>query len=266
MFRVSEEIPGHSAMGLTGETSELPVEGLLRRRLLFHTTPLRTMVWMIPAYARYLAPHLRPLTMSFRTNFALAAGLALATSGLLAQQTTQSPAGAGGPNRPTGESVQNDNRLSPTAAESHEPHAAAQSPHAEREAEFQKLLNNSALIGNFTVDGMPAGEIKEERYEIREVAKQEELGLWGMQTRISYGDRDVTVPIAVQVEWAGNTPVIVLDQMLIPGLGTFSARVLFHGDRYAGTWQHDDRGGHLFGRIERLADSPGAEQTNPGGR
>jgi hypothetical protein len=31
----------------------------------------------------------------------------------------------------------------------------------------------------------------------------------------------------------------------------FSARVLLDGARYAGTWSHDEKGGHLFGAIER---------------
>jgi hypothetical protein len=33
-------------------------------------------------------------------------------------------------------------------------------------------------------------------------------------------------------------------------MGTFTARVFFYGDRYAGTWEHAGRGGgHMFGRI-----------------
>jgi hypothetical protein len=47
--------------------------------------------------------------------------------------------------------------------------------------------------------------------------------------------------------------MILLSDMTIPALGTFSARVFFYGDRYSGTWQHGSVGGHLFGRIEREA-------------
>ena len=65
---------------------------------------------------------------------------------------------------------------------------------------------------------------------------------------------DLTVPVPVQVKWAGNTPVITVEKVAIPGLGTFSARVLLDGVRYAGTWSHDDKGGHLFGVIERDGD------------
>ena len=60
---------------------------------------------------------------------------------------------------------------------------------------------------------------------------------------------DLTVPVPVQVKWAGKTPVITVDKVSIPGLGTFSARVLLDNDRYAGTWSHDEKGGHLFGEI-----------------
>ena len=37
---------------------------------------------------------------------------------------------------------------------------------------------------------------------------------------------------------------------IVPTLGTFTARVLFYGDRYVGTWQHGKVGGHMFGKIE----------------
>ena len=70
------------------------------------------------------------------------------------------------------------------------------------------------------------------------------------RARIRYGDHDVTVPLSLQVKWAATTPVITLDKVTVPGLGTFNARVLIDGDRYAGTWDHGEVGGLLFGRIE----------------
>jgi hypothetical protein len=51
--------------------------------------------------------------------------------------------------------------------------------------------------------------------------------------------------------WAGDTPIIEMTDVTIPRLGTFSARVFFYGDRYAGTWQHGQYGGHMFGRIQK---------------
>ena len=42
-----------------------------------------------------------------------------------------------------------------------------------------------------------------------------------------------------------------LTNLTIPVLGTFTARVMFYGNRYAGTWQHGKVGGHMWGTIER---------------
>lgn len=117
-----------------------------------------------------------------------------------------------------------------------------------------KMLNNVELVGLFTLDGKPMTDLKEEKYEIRKIEKIEgDDDLWSLESRINYGKHDVTVPIVVTIKWAGSTPVIVMDQLLIPGLGTFSARVVFHDNKYSGTWTHGDKGGHLFGRIQPLA-------------
>ena len=52
--------------------------------------------------------------------------------------------------------------------------------------------------------------------------------------------------------WAGDTPMVSLTDLTVPMLGSFTVRVIFYGDRYAGTWQHDAVGGHLFGVIEKV--------------
>ena len=122
-----------------------------------------------------------------------------------------------------------------------------------RYAKLEAMLTNVALIGMFTVDNKPMKDLREERYEIKSLQKLPgDDQLWAMEARIAYGQHDVTVPMVLTIQWADQTPVIVMDQMLIPGLGTFSARVVFHDAKYAGTWTHDKQGGHLFGRIEPL--------------
>jgi hypothetical protein len=40
------------------------------------------------------------------------------------------------------------------------------------------------------------------------------------------------------------------DVTSLPGLGTFTVRLFFYNDRYAGSWQHGERGGYMSGRIE----------------
>ena len=130
-----------------------------------------------------------------------------------------------------------------------------------REKAFSARMSNVTLVGSFTVDGKTDGPPKAERYEIKSVTK---LGgnLWTFVTRVKYGKVDTKVPITVPLEWAGDTPMVSLTDATLPGLGSaFSARVIFHDDRYAGTWQHGNVGGHMFGRIEKT--KPAAETEKP---
>ena len=119
-----------------------------------------------------------------------------------------------------------------------------------RERAFVEQMRNVVLDGSFTVDGRTAPP-RPDRYEIASVEK---VGarLWRFNARMVHEGMDVTLPIVVPMEWLGDTPVVTLTDYTIPTVGTFTARVFFHGTRYAGTWQHGDGvGGHLFGKIER---------------
>ncbi|HUP81265.1 MAG TPA: hypothetical protein VM260_22125 [Pirellula sp.] len=121
--------------------------------------------------------------------------------------------------------------------------------------EFSKYLSGTVLTGVFTVDGKPLDKLHEERYEIKTARKLEGYdSLWEIVTRIKYGDKNVELPVEINVEWIGKTPVMVMDSVPLPGLGTFSARVVFHDKKYAGTWKHDAVGGHLFGRVDRALE------------
>jgi hypothetical protein len=120
--------------------------------------------------------------------------------------------------------------------------------------EFEQYLSGTVLTGVFTIDGKPITALEEERYEIKSAKKIDgQESLWEIVARIKYGKKDVEVPVEINVEWVGKTPIMVMDSMTIPGMGTFSARVVFHDKKYAGTWKHDDAGGHLFGRVEKMA-------------
>lgn len=117
---------------------------------------------------------------------------------------------------------------------------------------FQQNLTNTKFVGQFTITGMENEKPREEEYTISNVRKLPKDDLWEITARIKYGDHDLTVPMVMAVKWAGKTPVITVDQLFIPGLGTFDARVLLRQDKYAGTWAHGKVGGHLFGRIEKI--------------
>ncbi|MBA2114548.1 hypothetical protein [Bremerella alba] len=136
---------------------------------------------------------------------------------------------------------------------------------AKRNALFEKRLNNVALIGSFTISGKEDQAPKPERYEIKNVRKLEQGDLWLINARIKYGDKDIQLPLPLEVKWAGMTPVITLDKTTIPGMGTFSSHVVIDEGMYAGTWTHGDVGGALFGRIEKLGDEADApkDQAQP---
>lgn len=121
-------------------------------------------------------------------------------------------------------------------------------------AHFQALaemLSGAKLTGCFTLDGQPLVDLKEESYVIEKAEKLPDGDQWMLLCQIQYGTIDVKVPLALDIKWADKTPIITLERLTIPTLGTFSARVVLQPGKYAGTWQHDDKGGHLFGRIER---------------
>lgn len=141
----------------------------------------------------------------------------------------------------------------PAAAQT-EPQQTLTEPTAEQVAALEKLMNRATMVGHFTVTGEEGrggagGKLTEERYELGEV-KRLESGHWLIQSRIRYGDHDVTIPLTLPIRWAGDTPVICVDDMMIPGLGTFTARVMIYRGHYAGFWTGKDHGGHLFGVIE----------------
>jgi len=130
-------------------------------------------------------------------------------------------------------------------------------PAPSREELIKKLeddLTNVKLIGQFTVTGRENREPKPEEYTITSAMKLPDGDLWLLKARIKYGDKDATVPIPLEIKWAGDTPVITLTNLGIPGLGTFTSRVVIYDNRYAGTWQHGNVGGNLFGRIEKVKD------------
>ena len=112
---------------------------------------------------------------------------------------------------------------------------------------LEKALTGTTWTGQFTIDG-GEGPPSPESYVIRSVS-HEGANNWVINAQITYGDRDVSFPVPVQVRWAGRTPVITLDSVTIPPLGTFDARVLMRKGSYAGTWRHGKKGGHLFGKY-----------------
>ena len=127
--------------------------------------------------------------------------------------------------------------------------AVTQPSQAELETKFISTLTEATLAGRWS--GIKNGALtpeRDEKYTIVSVTKQEGDN-WLINARMKYGDSEIVAPIPVQVKWAGDTPVICVTNLTIPGGGTYNARVLIYEHTYAGTWSGKDRGGLLNGII-----------------
>ncbi|WP_040593116.1 hypothetical protein [Schlesneria paludicola] len=120
------------------------------------------------------------------------------------------------------------------------------------EKAFSAKLTNGVLAGAFSVDGKDSGTNKPDRYQIVS-AKKLKGDDWLITAKMKVGENELDIPIPIKVYWANDTPVMSLTDLTIPGVGTFTARVMFYGDRYAGTWQHGEVGGHMWGLVEKNA-------------
>ena len=121
------------------------------------------------------------------------------------------------------------------------------------ERQFADRMRNVTMVGTFTVWGREDRTPRTDRYEIASVEKIGE-DRWRFNARMDCcGLNGATVPIAVPMRWVGDTPVILMTDTGLPGMGTYSVRVFFYGDHYAGTWQNPKVGGFMSGRIEPQA-------------
>lgn len=129
---------------------------------------------------------------------------------------------------------------------------------AKLEKDFEESLRGVYLKGYFTLLGREQTKgLKEEKYTINSVKKLEGDN-WLFDVRIQYGEHDVKLPLTLKVVWSGDTPVITLTDVLIPGFGQFTSRVLIYRGQYAGTWEGGKEpdgsihGGNLFGVVEKI--------------
>ena len=143
--------------------------------------------------------------------------------------------------------------LACTVAQADDPAAKPQAAGElnEQEQAFVDLMKDCVLAGRFSIDGKEDEAAKTDKYTIQGVSKVKDDN-WLVHARIVYGQNDIVVPVPVKMHWAGDTPVLSVTDLAIPGLGEqFSTRLVFHDGRYAGTWGHGQVGGHMWGRIEK---------------
>jgi len=137
--------------------------------------------------------------------------------------------------------------------------ADATPPTAEElEAKFKAAMTDIVMSGRWSpVKDGALGAEKEDKYAIVSVEK-----ISGSSWVINARMRNAVMPIPVKVLWAGDTAVIIVDNLQIPGAGNYggaaySARVLIHDGTYAGTWSGGDHGGLLSGLLTKAPASSG---------
>jgi hypothetical protein len=128
------------------------------------------------------------------------------------------------------------------------------------EKDFQEAMTNVTMTGFFTVGD--SGEPHDDKYTVERVTKSEG-DIWLFAARIQYNKKDYKATVKVPVKWAGDTPVITLQNYLIAGQGVFSARILIHNGMYAGTWGNQKQGGKMFGKIVRNEEAPAQPPATP---
>lgn len=130
---------------------------------------------------------------------------------------------------------------------------AAEAPTSELSAQeeaFQKRLEKVLFEGQWCLvkDGV-LGPWKTDKYTIQSANKVSGDD-WVITSRIQFGSVDVNLPLTVQVYWAGDTPVISVTDLPVPGAGTYTARVLVYENTYAGSWFGKGYGGQMTGTIK----------------
>src|SRR6185503_6218682 len=126
------------------------------------------------------------------------------------------------------------------------------------ERQFTERMRDVSLTGTFTVNGREPRSAdgrsgpRADRYDIASVEKVGE-NLWRFNTRMQCCGVTGQIPIVIPMRFVGDTPMIMMTDTEIPGIGTFTVRLFFYGDTYSGTWQHGKVGGQMSGRIEKQA-------------
>jgi hypothetical protein len=130
------------------------------------------------------------------------------------------------------------------------------------EATFKAMLTGATMTGRWcSIKDGKLGAEKEDRYSI--VGANKVSGhKWVISARIKVHQREMVVPIPVEVKWAGDTAVLSVDKLQYPGGGTYSARVLFYEHTYAGTWSGGDYGGLMNGVIKSEAAEKSSAPRN----
>lgn len=124
------------------------------------------------------------------------------------------------------------------------------------ESKFIAMVKNSTLKGTWApvTGGQLGSEKKDEAYRIVR-AEKKEGDKWVIVSLFEFKGQQVEYPIQAMVKFAGDTAVLILDNVRAgPGKANWSARVMFHDDVYTGRWwesSNREHGGTISGTVSR---------------
>lgn len=130
-------------------------------------------------------------------------------------------------------------------------------PREQLEKEFQEALKGATLEGTWQMTGKDGlkgtsglTDPKPDKYTITSATKMDGDN-WIIVAKIDFGNNDANIPVPVRVVWAEDTAIITLNDLAVPMIGTYSARVMIHNGFYSGVWYCNAKnyGGVMQGRI-----------------
>ena len=137
---------------------------------------------------------------------------------------------------------------------------SAESSKGAQEEKLRAMVSNCLLDTRWcTTKNGKMSEEYQDTYSIQSATRKGKEQ-WTINVLVEVLGRNVAVPIPVRLSWAGETPVVTLEKVSVPGLGSYSARVLLYENTYAGVWSANGRAGMLHGTIQKPA------ATRPGGK
>ncbi len=126
---------------------------------------------------------------------------------------------------------------------------------ANPEDRFKELFTKCYLSGRWAPlkDGKLGEEKGGDKYNIVSVTKGKGEG-WIIHAKMKYRGQEFVLPIPVTVKFAGDTTLLIVDDLTFAYGGIYSARLLIHGRTYSGSWSDGRSGGMLYGVITNEAE------------
>jgi hypothetical protein len=118
------------------------------------------------------------------------------------------------------------------------------------EERFKMLFTNATLSGRWArlKDGVLGEERAGDNYTILSVVKRDGEN-WTVNAKMKYRDKELILPVPVRMKFTGDAAVLIVEDLGIPGGGTYTARLLIFERTYSGTWKDQRGGGMLYGTI-----------------